>query len=158
MDNSRAASSEAVFHTGIAGLLLHPPGVRRIGVHGSEGVRDWQKLYLRPFLHRSSDFDQIPVRVIKAHDLLSPAVRHQSVHIPNFRVIRFQPRNEAINIGFLEIQFTGIALGDDIFAEGQKRMEDLQDSQNRLSAELEAKQQLLRARLDELARYWDRFM
>ena len=49
-------------------------------------------------------------------------------------------------------------LRDDIFAEGQKRMEDLQDSQNRLSAELEAKQQLLRARLDELARYWDRFM
>ena len=49
-------------------------------------------------------------------------------------------------------------LRDDLIAEGQKRIEDFQDGQNRLNAEIEAKQQLLRAKFDELTRYLDRFM
>ena len=43
-------------------------------------------------------------------------------------------------------------------AEGQRRIEDFQDGQNRLNAEIEAKQQLLRGKFDELTRYLDRFM
>ena len=49
-------------------------------------------------------------------------------------------------------------LRDELLAEGQRRMDDLQEGQSRLSAELEARQQQLRAKLDELARYIDRFM
>ena len=49
-------------------------------------------------------------------------------------------------------------LRDELMAEGQRRMDDLQEGQNRLSAELEARQQQLRAKVDELARYIDRFM
>ena len=49
-------------------------------------------------------------------------------------------------------------LRDDLLAEGQRRLEDIQDGQNRLSAEIEAKQQLLRSKFDELTRYLDRFM
>ena len=49
-------------------------------------------------------------------------------------------------------------LRDDLLAEGQKRVQDFQDGQNRLNAEIEAKQQLLRAKFDELTRYLDRFM
>ena len=49
-------------------------------------------------------------------------------------------------------------LRDDLLAEGQRQLENLQDGQNRLNAEIEAKQQLLRGKLDELTRYLDRFM
>ena len=49
-------------------------------------------------------------------------------------------------------------LRDDLIAEGQRRIEDFQDGQNRLNAEIEAKQQLLRSKFDELTRYLDRFM
>ena len=49
-------------------------------------------------------------------------------------------------------------LRDELLAEGQRRIEDIQDGQNRLNAEIEARQQLLRGKLDELARYLDRFM
>ena len=49
-------------------------------------------------------------------------------------------------------------LRNDLIAEGQKRIGDFQDGQNRLNAEIEAKQQLLRAEFDELTRYLDRFM
>ena len=49
-------------------------------------------------------------------------------------------------------------LRDDLLAEGQRQLENLQDGQNRLSAEIEAKQQLLRGKIDELTRYLDRFM
>jgi glycosyltransferase involved in cell wall biosynthesis len=49
-------------------------------------------------------------------------------------------------------------LRDELLEESQRRIEDLQDGQNRLNAEIESKQQLLRGKLDELARYWDRFM
>lgn len=49
-------------------------------------------------------------------------------------------------------------LRNDLIAEGQKRIGDFQDGQNRLNAEIEAKQQLLRAKFDELTRYLDRFM
>ena len=49
-------------------------------------------------------------------------------------------------------------LRDDLLAEGQRHLENLQDGQNRLSAEIEAKQQLLRGKIDELTRYLDRFM
>jgi len=49
-------------------------------------------------------------------------------------------------------------LRDDLLAEGQRQLENLQDGQNRLNAEIEAKQQLLRGKFDELTRYLDRFM
>ena len=49
-------------------------------------------------------------------------------------------------------------LRDELLEEGQRRIEGFQDGQNRLNAEIEAKQQLLRGKLDELAKYWDRFM
>ena len=49
-------------------------------------------------------------------------------------------------------------LRGELLEEGQRRIEDFQDGQNRLNAEIEAKQQLLRGKLDELAKYWDRFM
>lgn len=49
-------------------------------------------------------------------------------------------------------------LRDELMAEGQKRIGDIHDEQNRLNAEFEAKQQLLHGKLDELARYLDRFM
>jgi uncharacterized coiled-coil DUF342 family protein len=49
-------------------------------------------------------------------------------------------------------------LRGELLEEGQRRVEELQDGQNRLSAEIEARQQQLRGKLDELARYWDRFM
>ena len=49
-------------------------------------------------------------------------------------------------------------LRDDLKAEGQRRIDDFQDGQNRLNAEIEAKQQLLRSKFDELTRYLDRFM
>ena len=49
-------------------------------------------------------------------------------------------------------------LWDGFLAEGQKRFEDYQDEQSRLNAEIEATQQQLRGKFDELTRYLDRFM
>ena len=50
-------------------------------------------------------------------------------------------------------------LRDDLLAEGQQRLTDFQDGQNRLKRRIEAEQQLTaELRFDELTRYLDRFM
>ena len=68
-------------------------------------------------LHRRSHFDQMTVRVIEAYDLLSPAVRLESVDILHFRVIPFQLFDKPFDVGFFKVELAGIVFRDDFFSE-----------------------------------------
>ena len=68
-------------------------------------------------LHRRPYFDQIPVRIIEAYDLLSPAVRHESVDVFHFRVIPFKLLDKTFDFGFFKVELAGIALRKDFLSE-----------------------------------------
>ena len=51
-----------------------------------------------------------------------------------------------------------VDLRREIQAEQNRRLEDLQSGQARLTEELRNREQQIRARFNELSRYWDRFM
>ena len=65
-------------------------------------------------LHRCPHFDQVPVRIIETYDLLPPTMRHETVHILDFRIITLQLFDKAFNIRFFKIQFAGIVLRDNL--------------------------------------------
>ena len=57
-----------------------------------------------------SYLDQISVGIIKAYDLLSPAVCHKLVDILHIGKYSLQLFHKALYIRFFKIQFTGIIL------------------------------------------------
>ena len=71
---------------------------------------------LPSYPHRCSYLNQIAVQIIKAYDLLPPAMCHQPVSIFRFRIQLFQFLDKCLNIPFFEIQFTGIIFRNDIFS------------------------------------------
>ena len=55
--------------------------------------------------------------VIKSYHLLSPAVRHEAVHIPDFGIETFQLLNEFFYVRLFKIQLAGIVLRNDLASE-----------------------------------------
>ena len=66
-------------------------------------------------LSRRPHLDQISIRIIKPDNLLSPAERHQLVHVLDPRIQPFQFFHEHIQVVFLKIKFCRITSQNHFF-------------------------------------------
>ena len=66
-------------------------------------------------LYRRSDFNQVPVGIIKPDYLLSPAVCHQAVDILGFGIERHKSFDKPFDVRFFKIQLLLIVFWSDTF-------------------------------------------
>ena len=65
-------------------------------------------------LYRSSDLNKIPIRIIESDHALTPAVRHEPIHILCIGIELFEFFHKSVNIRLFKIQLVTVTLRNHI--------------------------------------------